>query len=82
MNIEPLPKNSREQVRFSFTEYKGHDLLDIRVYYNDGLTEENWKPSKKGITLSRELLPEFAEKVQALLEAYQNETPAETLEGS
>lgn len=32
MDIYEFDKNSIEKVRISLTEYKGHRLIDIRVY--------------------------------------------------
>lgn len=60
-----IEKNKREQIRIEATEYKGQDLVDIRVYYQDQTSGE-WKPSKKGIAFKVELLPEVIKALQAL----------------
>ncbi|MBE3571834.1 MAG: transcriptional coactivator p15/PC4 family protein [Moorella humiferrea] len=60
-----MEKNKREQIRIEATEYKGQDLVDIRVYYQDQTSGE-WKPSKKGIAFKVELLPEVIKALQAL----------------
>lgn len=44
--ITKMEKNSQEEIRFSLQEYRGTDLLDIRVYYDAGGVI---KPTKKGI---------------------------------
>ncbi len=40
------------------TEYKGHKLIDLRIYYEpeDG---EDLRPTKKGITIDVGLYPEL-----------------------
>jgi hypothetical protein len=56
MNEQPIatiPKNTNERIQVDFTEYKGHDLLDVRVYYTDGVGDA-WKPTRKGLALRRD----------------------------
>ena len=60
-----IEKNKREQIRIEVNEFRGQDLVDIRVYYQDQDSGE-WKPSKKGIAFRVELLPEVIEALQAL----------------
>ena len=47
--IAEFPKNKKETVRVSFTEYQGNELLDIRAYYP---TADGMKAGK-GISLQR-----------------------------
>src|SRR5437870_2616194 len=48
-------KSSRERIQVTLTNYKGHDLLDLRIYWTkDG---EDWFPSKKGLAVTIEKLP-------------------------
>ena len=49
-----IEKNKREQIRIEVNEFRGQDLVDIRVYYQDQDSGE-WKPSKKGIAFRVEL---------------------------
>lgn len=60
-----IEKNKREQIRIEVNEFRGQDLVDIRIYYQDQDSGE-WKPSKKGIAFRVELLPEVIEALQAL----------------
>ena len=62
--ISEFRKNSQEVVRVSLTEFKGHQLLDLRVYYEDDAGE--LKPSRKGVALSVDL---YAELRKAVLKA-------------
>ena len=63
--IATIEKNSNEEIQISISEFKGHDLINIRVY-----TEiENGKdkvPTKKGLTCNVKLIPEI---IKALSEA-------------
>ena len=48
-------KNSREQVRVLLRNYKGKDLIDLRVFWTQDSKE--WLPSKKGLALTVDKLP-------------------------
>jgi hypothetical protein len=61
-----IQKNTQEIIRVHQTDYKGHDLVDIRVYYQDG---NDWKPTKKGITFKRELLDDVLKALTQLSES-------------
>jgi Transcriptional Coactivator p15 (PC4) len=56
--LHQFAKNATEEVRVSLTEYKGHKLIDLRIYYEpeDG---EDRRPTKKGITIDVGLYPEL-----------------------
>jgi len=48
-------KNAREQVHVILRDFKGRDLIDLRVFWTqDG---KAWHPGKKGLALSVEKLP-------------------------
>ena len=55
--LAEIPKNNREVYRVTQREYKGHDLVDLRVWYSDAKTGE-FLPSNKGISLKTDCLPE------------------------
>ena len=61
-----IQKNSVEVVRVQNTNFKGFDLVDIRIFYQDG---ESLKPTKKGITIKREQLDKLIQALQDLKEA-------------
>ena len=61
--IAELAKNARERVRVALTEYNGHRLVDLRVFYEDRLSGE-WRPGK-GLAIRRELMPELRKALQA-----------------
>lgn len=56
---EPLSiieKNATEEIRVYLNEYRGHTYVDIRVFVN---YSGRFAPTKKGITVKPELLPEL-----------------------
>lgn len=55
--ITQFEKNATEVVRVSLTEFRGHKLIDFRVYYSDD--EGQYKPTKKGISISVALYNDF-----------------------
>ncbi len=56
--VHQFAKNATEEVRVSLSEYKGHKLIDLRIYYEpeDG---GDRRPTKKGITIDVGLYPEL-----------------------
>ena len=68
-----IQKNSLERIRIQRSEYKGHELIDIRVYYEAENGE--WKPTKKGITFKVELIDE-------IISALESERERRPLDGS
>lgn len=65
--IAQFEKNATEVVRVSLTEFRGHKLIDFRVYYSDD--EGQYKPTKKGVSLSVGLYTDFKKAVLALEKA-------------
>jgi hypothetical protein len=62
--VSRIAKNPTEEVRISLTSYRGHDLVDIRVFYQDEQGE--WRPTKRGVSLS---VDSFAELRDAVVKA-------------
>lgn len=60
--IKEIEKNSSNKIRVSLTDFKGHDFVDVRVYYED--EDGEYKPTKKGIALKPEVIPEVIEALQ------------------
>ena len=61
--ITEFEKNSQEVIRVQLREFRGHQLLDVRVFYHPEEGGEV-RPSKKGISVSAELVP----KIRAAIE--------------
>jgi hypothetical protein len=63
-----VPKNTREVLRFQLTEFKGHKLVSIRVFYKvDGSDE--MRPGKSGIAFRVEKLPELQAAIAKAIDA-------------
>ena len=63
-HILEFPKNTHEVVRIAVTEFRGRTYGDIRVYYE--AEDGEWRPSRKGLTLAPDLIPELREGLEAL----------------
>ena len=62
--IATIEKNSIEEVRVSLSEYQGFDLVGVRIWGNyDSPTSEK-RPTKKGVALKVERLPELIAALQ------------------
>lgn len=57
--IADINKNSKEIIRVSKRNYKGHELVDIRVFYPD--KDGDFLPTAKGISFKLSLLPQLTE---------------------
>ena len=78
--IHTISKNAREQVRIEFMNYCGSDVLNLWVYYNAGDTKEKWLPSKKGLSISTDHIPELKEAVYKAFQVWEEQS--ESLPGS
>ena len=65
--VSKFEKNGLEEVRVSLTQYKGYDLIDLRVYYIPPSGDP--VPTRKGLTLSVDLYRELKDAVLKLGEA-------------
>lgn len=61
MEYFQIPKNSREVLRVSVREYRGHTFLDVRTFVRQSNTAD-WTPTRKGATIN-------TNSVHALIEA-------------
>jgi hypothetical protein len=62
--IAIIAKNSIEDIRVMWSEYKGHRYLDIRVYIEiEGKADK--VPTKKGVTLRPDLIPELMKALES-----------------
>lgn len=67
--VAKFQKNSDEEVRAQITTYKGHNLIDLRVF---AMKRDGEVPTRKGLTISVDLLPELKEAVISLEAALKN----------
>ncbi|RDW12087.1 transcriptional coactivator p15/PC4 family protein [Paracoccus thiocyanatus] len=54
-----VQKNTREEIRFTAETFKGHDIVNIRVWYRDDAGE--MRPGKQGLAFRLDLLPAVLE---------------------
>jgi len=60
--IGTITKNKREKIRAVIQEYKGNELIDLRVWVNGGNPEDPEPvPTKKGLTVKTGLIRELIE---------------------
>ena len=57
--IALLEKNRTERLRVALDEFRGHQLLDLRVTVELSASSGIQTPTKKGVSLSVQLLPEL-----------------------
>ena len=62
--VSSFKRNPTEEVRATLKEFRGRRYLDLRIYYQDDAGE--WKPTRKGVSLSTDFMPELKEAILAL----------------
>ena len=65
--ITQIKKNSTEVYRIYEKEYEGYRFIDVRIYYMDKETGE-YKPTRKGISLMPNNVPEVIEGILKAME--------------
>ena len=70
--IDEFMKNGEDKIIVSFTTYKGKRLINLRVYYE---SEDGWKPTAKGLTIRRELIPDLKAAIDKAALEYDRELP-------
>ena len=66
--IHEFSKNSQEKVIIQFQEYKGNEYLDIRVFYDPGGSNAEFRATPKGLKLNPDLLPELLQGLKKAAE--------------
>ena len=64
-HIATVPKNAAEEVRVALTEFNGHALVDVRVYADFGGPAGEKRPTRKGVSLARDRLPDLIAALQS-----------------
>ena len=72
--VHEFQKNANEKVRAAFCEYKGEDFFNLRVFFQADSPDEEWLPTRKGITLSASLMPELREAIDKAYQQWRRET--------
>lgn len=59
-----IERSPTERLIIESSEYKGHDLVTLRIYFLS--REEEWLPTKKGVTFKKEQLGEVLESLNKI----------------
>lgn len=63
--IMSFSKNSLEEVRIAIQEYRRRQYLSLWIWFKND--EDNWQPSKRGLNLPLDLLPELKKAIDTAL---------------
>jgi hypothetical protein len=66
--VHEFPKGEREVVRAVLSSFKGRRYCSLRVFYR-GERNGDWLPSKKGLTLAVDHIPDLVRAIRKLEEA-------------
>jgi hypothetical protein len=64
--VADIERNETEIIRVEKKEFKGKEYIDIRIFYLD--SDNEYKPTKKGVTLKPEKIDEMIGVLQSLKE--------------
>lgn len=59
-----IERNPTEKLIIENSEYKGHELVSLRIYFLS--KEEEWLPTKKGVTFKRDQLDEVLDALNGI----------------
>lgn len=65
--IASIRKADGAEIRVTLQRYKGRSVVDVRVWYQPTASGE-FVPTRKGVTLDADRLPEFADAVAEALQ--------------
>lgn len=73
VTVYEFKKNQREVVRVAIREFKGHRLVDFRVFV-PGAEKGELLPTHKGLSLPLKLAPELQHSLDAVMSVLEGET--------
>jgi len=59
-----LEKSPTEKIIIENSEYKGHELVSLRIYFQS--KEDEWLPTKKGVSFRKDQLDEVLDALQKI----------------
>lgn len=68
-DLGTIRKNAREEIRFTVETFKGHEIVNIRVWYRDDAGE--YRPGKQGLAFRPDLLGEVLDALGKARKAVQ-----------
>lgn len=63
-----ITKNKREVIRIERQTFKGHDIINMRVFYFDPAGDGEMKPGKQGVAFRAVLLPQILDALSGVKE--------------
>lgn len=63
--IGKITKNRTEEIQIKQVSKGGKEYVDIRVFWHDG-TEDEFKPSQKGVAVPKDALTELKEILERI----------------
>ena len=60
-----IPKNRKEEVRISVDTFKGHQLVNMRVWFE--AEDGQMRPGKQGVAVKLDLVPELVSAIQEVV---------------
>jgi len=69
--VYEFKKNSREKVRVEFSYFMENELISLRIYFCPDQSQDRWLPTKKGIALNVEHLPELKKAIDRAVKEWQ-----------
>ena len=64
--IAPIQKNRLEEIRVGVSDFNGHQLLNVRVWFESD--DGRMRPGKAGLAFKIDRLPYFVDAVSLALE--------------
>ena len=66
--IKDIEKNKTEIIRIEISEFKGRDLINLRIWYKsiDEKGDITFKPTQKGVTLNISQFDELKDGVERI----------------
>lgn len=61
--LATFPRTDRTEVRLTLSQFKGRQLIDLRLYFVN--TEGEWLPSRKGCAIQPAELPDLLTALEA-----------------
>ena len=74
--VASFKRSATEEVRASIKDFKGRRYIELRIYYLEEKSDE-WKPTRKGVSLSTEFMPELKNAVGSLEKELQAQEAAQ-----
>ena len=63
--VHSIQRGKRNQIRISLNEFKGREYIDLRLFFLNNTDEEEYRPTRKGVTLPTE---DYGELLKGVIE--------------